>query len=115
MLRNPEPLLCCFLLQEGQVQMPPACLGAYCQQLSPLFNLDCPSSSPGEAEALTSEERHGVGKGRCCRPHLALPKVVMGLFLNLGRKYLLFTAQENPRAAGVFFQGTALNPARHGK
>lgn len=44
------------------------------------------------ASELPLLQKNGMGWGglRWCPPHLLLPKVVMGLFLNMGRKYLLF-------------------------
>lgn len=72
------------------------------------------------AAAAASEwpllQKNGMGWGglRWCPPHLLLPKVVMGLFLNPGRKYLLFAG--TGELGGVWNSPEAvLCPCHHGE
>lgn len=101
------PKLCRKCAASPPVTQPPVFL-----TLNAFVGLKCRQ----EAGELPWLQKNGMGWGglRWCLPHLLLPKVVMGLFLNTGRKYLLF----QPRRVGSLWDSPGkpvLRPVYHGE
>lgn len=68
------------------------------------------------ASELPLLQKNGMGWGglRWDPPHLLLPKVVMGLFLNMGREYLLFQPQAVD-SLWDYSREAVLHPFHHGE